>query len=107
MVGGSSFDIVAAADEESARVVVTGDLDVVSAPRFIKMMHELSEPPTLHIDVDCEGVQFLDSAGVRALIVAKNEAARRGVDLVVTQPSASVHRVLEMTGLSPLLTTPN
>ena len=51
------------------------------------------------MQLDCEGVTFLDSAGVRALIVARNEAARNGVDLVVVRPSAPVIRVIEMTGL--------
>src|SRR3954452_2121975 len=103
MIAGGSFDIVAAVDERAARVVVTGDLDVVSAPRLIAMLHDLAQPPMRRIDVDCDGVQFLDSAGVRALIVGKTEAARQGVDLAVIRPSRAVNRVLEMTGLTPLL----
>jgi anti-anti-sigma factor len=44
-------------------------------------------------------VTFLDSAGVRALIVARNEATKNGVDLVLVRPSPQLTRVIEMTGL--------
>jgi anti-anti-sigma factor len=98
------FDIVALIDEDLARVAITGDLDTNSAPRLIALMHEIAVPPLRAIELDCGGVTFLDSAGVRAFIVVRNEAALNGVDMQLVHPSAPVARVIQMTGLVGFLT---
>ena len=95
----SEFDIVASTDGDVGRVTITGELDTDSAPRLISTVHEIAVPPRRGVELDCEGVTFLDSAGVRALIVARNEATKNGVDLVLVRPSAQLTRVIEMTGL--------
>jgi anti-anti-sigma factor len=93
------FDITASIDDDLARVVISGELDGNSAPRLIATIHEMAAPPVRGIELDCGGVTFLDSAGVRALIVTRNEAASLGIDLVLVHPSVPVSRVIEMTGL--------
>jgi anti-anti-sigma factor len=102
----TDFDIATVMNGDVACVVITGELDNGSAPRLISMVHDLAAPPVRGIELDCDGVTFLDSAGVRALIVSRKEAADMGVDLVVVQPSTPVTRVIEMTGLVGLLTRP-
>lgn len=99
MADALDFDITATTEGDVARVVIGGELDTNSAPRLIATIHELAVRPQRGVQLDCEAVTFLDSAGVRALIVARNEAARNGVDLVLVRPSATVTRVIEMTGL--------
>jgi anti-anti-sigma factor len=103
----NDFDIVADLTAEVARVQVTGELDVSSAPRLIAAVHDVAHPPVRRIDLECSGVSFLDSTGLRALLVARNAAVDRGVELTLVEPSASVQRVIEMTGVSGLLTRPN
>jgi len=100
----TDFDVAAAIDGSLARVVVNGELDSSSAPRLIAMIQDVAGPPVRSIELDCNGVTFLDSTGVRALIVTRNEAAHMGVNLVVVHPSSPVTRVIEMTGLVGLLT---
>lgn len=100
----NELDIVATVNGDAARVVISGELDINSAPRLIATIHDIARPPVRRVDLDCEGVTFLDSAGVRTLIVVRKEAARIEVDLVLVQPSPAVSRVMEMTGLVGLLT---
>jgi anti-sigma B factor antagonist len=95
--------IVAVVDGESARVVVSGELDSSSAPRLIGIVAEVAQPPVTQIDVDCAEVEFLDSAGVRALIVSQSQARSMGCGLSLVAASPPVSRVLEMTGLSAIL----
>ena len=94
-------------DSGRADVTVAGELDTTSAPRLINVVHDLTDPPVQRIDVHCKKVWFLDSAGVRALIVARNEATRMGVDLAVVDTSETVTRILDMTGLTTTLTRPS
>jgi anti-sigma B factor antagonist len=98
------FDVAAAVNGSIAHVVISGELDNSSAPRLISMVHEIAGPPVHRVELDCKGVTFLDSAGVRALIVTRNAAAQMGIDVVLVQPSPPVTRVIEMTGLVGLLT---
>ena len=93
------FDLTAIIDGDAARVIIRGELDTDSAPRLIATLHDIAVPPRKAVELDCAGVTFLDSAGVRAFIVARNEGARNGVDLVLVHPSAPVSRTMEMTGL--------
>jgi anti-anti-sigma factor len=102
-VDGHDLHIVAAVDGESARVVVSGELDSSSAPRLIGIVAEVAQPPVAHVDIDCAGIDFLDSAGVRALIVSRNQARSVGCGLSLVAASPPVSRVLEMTGLSAIL----
>ena len=103
-MAGEDLDIVASVEEKAARVAVSGELDMNSSPRLIATIRDLAVPPRRAIELDCGGVTFLDSTGVRALIVARNEASSKGVDVVLTHPSTPVMRVIDMTGLVGFLT---
>ena len=97
------FHIVTNGRDDAAVIRVAGELDIGTAPRLISMVRDLAGAGTHRIALDCDEFDFVDSAGVRALIVSRNEALQRGTsfDLVATSPAVS--RVLEMTGLSSLL----
>jgi anti-sigma B factor antagonist len=100
----TEFDIDTSVTGDVARITLSGDLDLNSCPRLLNAIREIARPPLRAIRLDCRGVTFLDSAGVRALIVSRNEATRTGIDVVVVEPSGPVVRVIEMTGLTGLLT---
>ena len=101
------LDIEVVIDGDHASISVVGELDTTSAPRLISTVHDLAAPPIGRIDVDCGRVWFLDSAGVRALLVVRNEAIRLGIDLALVERSETVSRILEMTGLTGTLTRPS
>lgn len=91
-------------DGDYAAIDVAGELDTTSSPRLINTVRDVTVMPVRSIDLNCGRVWFLDSAGVRALIVARNEATRLGVDLALADVSEAVTRVLDMTGLTGTLT---
>lgn len=98
-------DMDVTVDEGVAVLHLRSDLDLRTAPRLIGRVHELARSGVRRVEVDCEDVDFLDSGGLRALLVSLDEAGKAGVGFAVTSPSRAVHRVLDMTGLSPLLLT--
>jgi anti-anti-sigma factor len=99
-----SLDIDAQVHGDVAQLKMRGDLDKTSAPRLISTIHEHVHPPVRRIDLDCDGVDLLDSAGVRALLVGRNEASKAGIEFGVVDQSRAVSRVLDRVGLSALLT---
>jgi anti-anti-sigma factor len=53
--------------------------------------------------VDLADVTFLDSVGIVALVTAHKKAAAAGQTLTVVNPRGVVRRVLDLTGVFPML----
>jgi anti-anti-sigma factor len=51
------------------------------------------------VNVDCSGVDFIDSSGLQVLVDANTACAARGATLVLVDPSECVQRLLNMAGL--------
>jgi len=100
------FDVTTVRQHGGMIIRVAGDLDIGTAPRLIATVVDLIDEGCGRIDLDCSGVAFIDSAGIRALVVSRNEATQRGTILELVAASPSMSRVLEMTGLSSLLAAP-
>ncbi|HYN95708.1 MAG TPA: STAS domain-containing protein [Pilimelia sp.] len=83
------------------RVCVTGEVDLATATQLrTALTDELSlSPAPRRVEVDVDGVPFMDSAGINVLAKALTEAADLGIELVLTRPRPGVRRVLEVTGL--------
>jgi anti-anti-sigma factor len=86
------------------RLVVAGEVDVVSAGRFREYLSGALDLRPTSLTVDLSGVPFLDSTGLSALVYAHQRARAEGVTLVVADPRPQVHRLLDVTGLLPVLT---
>jgi anti-sigma B factor antagonist len=93
------------ADQGSdAVVVVTGEIDLCTAPDMRQgIMDALADEPQ-RIRVDLTGVSLLDSTGVFVLVDTYKRARERGVVLIVENPQELVHRVLSICGLLEILT---
>ena len=92
-------------DQGAALISLTGELDLHSSGVLGEAMDEVlaASPAPSAIDVDASGLSFADSAGLRALLVAHNDAGQRGVTLRLTRVSDQLDRLLEMTGLRETL----
>ncbi|WDZ86510.1 STAS domain-containing protein [Micromonospora cathayae] len=90
--------------DDRVRLAVAGEVDMATARQFDDVLIGLlQERPTL-IDVDLEGLRFLDSAGILVLLRNHTSAAEQGCQLMISNPPATVRRVLHITGVLALLT---
>ena len=55
------------------------------------------------IEVHLSQVTFMDSAGIHSLLALRLRAGQAGAQFVVRDASASVRRVLDLTGLTAIL----
>ena len=55
------------------------------------------------VAADLGGLDYISSAGLRALIQAARAAQSKGVDLAICSPTASVKKVFDMSGLHQIL----
>ena len=73
-----------------------GDLDLSSAPMLEAQVVELEG--LVSCVVDLRRLDFIDCAGLRALVHLSQELTARGGRLVVTRPRGLVAKVLELIG---------
>ena len=83
-------------------VVLTGELDLASAPELSRQLERLLERPVTRITLDLAGLTFIDSSGLGALCRIQEQADTRGVAVVLRSVPDHARRVLEITGLTGL-----
>jgi anti-sigma B factor antagonist len=91
---------VTVAAGDPARVTVSGEVDLLTAPSLAAPLRRLiveTRPPGIEVDLD--GVPFMDSTGIQVLVAARADAGKAGIPFRVSSASPPVMRVLRMTGL--------
>ena len=94
---------IAHADDDRAVLVFSGEVDYSVAARFREALVDLAEAGAVHLDLDLEGVTFIDSRGLSVLLHARRRCVRFGGSLRLVAVSPQVMRVLRITGLHHLL----
>jgi anti-sigma B factor antagonist len=87
------------AERDGARLVVAaaGEVDAATAPVLEDVWADADGVTDVELRLD--GVTFIDSSGLRALLHLREEAARRGATVRIGSSSPLVDRLLEVTGL--------
>lgn len=95
--GGSGQLTISVAPEGDAAVVrLVGELDMAEAPALTEAFAAVDAPS---IVVDLSGLTFLDSSGLRVLVLAH----RADRPLTLRSPSVAVARALTVSGVDQLL----
>ncbi|WP_433868843.1 STAS domain-containing protein [Saccharopolyspora sp. CA-218241] len=80
------------------RLVVSGELDLMTSPRFAAALEELlDDPGTGPVVADLTGVAFFDSSALGVLLQAADRARNRNRPLRV-EPSERVRKVMVLAG---------
>ena len=100
----SLLEIVALPGPQTT-LALSGELDPATAPDLEARIAELAVDPTVtSVAINLAGVTFLDSSGLRVLVTGRETLRTRGAGLVLRDPSANIRRVLEVSGLTELIT---
>lgn len=95
MADGQVFEVVL---DEHDVCVVRGELDEATGAELDRL---LSGRPDVTL-IDLGEVSFVDSAGLRALLLASQRLAADGRALVIRRSSGAVRRVMRLAGVSHL-----
>ena len=83
-------------------VKVNGRVDSSNAPQLDQKLKELRSEGHENLILDLAGVEYMSSAGLRAIVSALRDCKKHGGDLCLVSPSARVAEVLELAGLTSL-----
>ncbi|HVX43346.1 MAG TPA: STAS domain-containing protein [Mycobacteriales bacterium] len=95
-----AFDLSVRVSSGSGEVILSGELDVASAPRVGETLDWLCEQGCREIVVDLADVSFVDSSGLAAFVRAHQALQHSGGRLTLRRPGHSMRRLLTMTGLT-------
>ncbi len=78
-------------------IVVSGELDIATAPDLeSELRARLDDPDAGELVLDLSPVTFIDSSGLRAVLLGSREARAAGRRLVVCPGTGQAMRVLEL-----------
>jgi anti-sigma B factor antagonist len=91
--------LVVDSKSEGDEIVLTlhGELDLTSAPVFEREARAAESTNPSRIVIDLAGLEFMDSTGLRALLLARERSRSEGHKLALRRGPRQVQRVLELT----------
>jgi anti-sigma B factor antagonist len=86
-------------------ITVSGRVDSSTSSELEEALEESINSGTHNLVLDLSGVDYLSSAGLRALVSALRTCKKKGGDVLIAAPSERVQDVLGLAGLDVLFTS--
>jgi len=83
-------------------ISVSGRVDSTTAPEFENALKGALDSGRHHIVLDLSDVDYMSSAGLRAMVSALKSARHHNGDLRLANPSPRVAEVLQLAGLTTI-----
>ena len=87
---------------EGVLIVANGRLDTVSAVDFEKALSVLKGKNSLNLIIDCSGLSYISSTGLRIFLSLQKEVNVANGRLKILNMSEIIKEIFDMTGLSQL-----
>jgi anti-sigma B factor antagonist len=98
--GDDAFDVRTERRADHLRLLVSGELDLFREADLLRALDEvLADTTPERLVLDVRGVLFLDSSGLRALLMCRDRARSVGVPLVLAVAPGPVTRLLDVAGV--------
>ena len=93
------------ADKKDSKLVLSleGRLDTTTAPELEKELGEYLEDVN-DITFDCNGLEYISSAGLRVLLSAQKAMNKKEGKLVVKNINDTIREVFKVTGFTDVIT---
>lgn len=87
---------------ETITGVLNGRLDTAASSEFSRDMLPLMDNADKHIVLDCTGLEFISSSGLRLFLSLRKETIKKGGDVTIVGVSEEVKQVFTITGFYSL-----
>ena len=100
----SRFEFETSGREPLALVALRGELDLVATAELEPELERLAAEPGVEVvALDLRELEFLDSSGLRLVVVGERRLGEAGRRLVLVRGSQPVQRVFEITRMAERL----
>ncbi len=97
------MDITIKNEGEKTLVTLNGRLDTTNADQFQADIQPLMTSPKPDIDIDCTGMTYTSSQGLRIFLSLQKSVLARGGKMVMLQHDPQVKEVFDITGFSNII----
>jgi anti-sigma B factor antagonist len=91
-------------DGSSVRLRLGGEVDLSTAHLVEDALSPALDLRCTRLIMDLADVEFIDSSGLRVLVVTRNALDERGAEMVIAGVNDHLRRVFEVSGLSSVFT---
>jgi len=97
------MEITIRQDGNRQDVTLVGRIDTTNADQFQRDMAPLMEGQEPEIHIDCSGMEYTSSQGLRLFLMLQKSVMSRGGSLVLTGMQPQVKEVFDITGFSNII----
>lgn len=97
------MDILLKQFDQTTVVSITGSIDALTAPEVTTFLSKQVADGMHHLVLDLSGVDFMSSAGLRAILTVLKESRQQGGDLRLAAAQPGVAKILKMSGFTTIL----
>jgi anti-anti-sigma factor len=99
------FSMVVSGDARRTVVTLRGELDLAVEGEVLAVLDQVLAARTKVLVADLRGLSFVDSSGVRALVLAAQRCTETGCRLILVRGTPEVERVLALCCVDSLFET--
>jgi anti-anti-sigma factor len=94
-----NFSAIVVVQDDACVVMLSGELDMVSAPELARVLNSVPESGPAEVVLDFSKLSFIDSSGIAVLMEAQNRLEESDRRLSVHSARRHAMRVFEISGL--------
>jgi anti-anti-sigma factor len=94
----ASFEIRSEFEASACQLTVIGDLDIATTPQLEEAARSTVARGVRELTLDLRELGFMDSSGLRLLVILNEHANNEGWTLRLLKPADPVLRILTLTG---------
>ncbi|CAA6603591.1 putative Anti-sigma factor antagonist [Rhodospirillaceae bacterium LM-1] len=98
------MDYTTAKENDSTAIFMKGRLTFNDHEKFRNLLDELEAQNAVHLVVDLQSLESIDSVGLGLLMIARDKAKERNGKFVLRNPQGEVKRVFAISKASVLFT---
>lgn len=98
------MDVTITTEEGKTFVKLNGRIDTTNADQFQNDINPLMEGDNPEIDIDCSGMTYTSSQGLRVFLMLQKSVMARGGKMVMRDMNPLVKEVFDITGFSNIIT---
>lgn len=98
-----SLSVVTEQGDRVVSITLSGEFDLASAERVEAELQRIEQKAPEALLLNLEGLEFIDSSGLRVVLAAADRAQGAGRRFAITRGPEAVQRVLRITGVEDRL----
>lgn len=96
------MEVIKSSEDKVVVAAVKGRVDTVTAQDFEKKIMEIMEGKSISLLIDCSGLEYISSAGLRSILVISKALKAKGLAVYFSSLQGNVKDVFNISGFNTI-----